>query len=150
LSAFFVDTSAFAKRYIVETGSAWMRSWILQRYRHDIFVSRLSVVEFSSVLARRVRQGLLAAAQVQRVQKNFNHHLRTQYEVVEIEFDILRAARTLLFRHPLRTLDAIQLASALHTQQLLKLPLTFITADKNLLTAASSEGFGTDDPNAHP
>ena len=50
-------------------------------------------------------------------------------------------ARALLIRHPLRSGDAIQLASALRLQQITQLPLTaFVAYDARLIAAATSEG----------
>lgn len=49
----------------------------------------------------------------------------------------------------LRAYDAIQLALAIHANDLLKentLSLIFVTGDKTLLQAAQSEGLATDDP----
>jgi hypothetical protein len=63
---------------------------------------------------------------------------------------ILTQAQRLLAQYPLRTLDAIQLASAQHAVTLLGEPITFVAGDKSLLNAAVSEGFATDDPNQHP
>lgn len=67
-----------------------------------------------------------------------------------MDLSVLVAARNLTITHPLRALDAIQLASALHASTTLNTLLTFITADKNLLAAATAEGLTTDDPTAHP
>jgi hypothetical protein len=47
-------------------------------------------------------------------------------------------------------LDAIQLACAIQAQKLLMVKMTFVSADNNLLSAALSEGFATDNPNLHP
>jgi hypothetical protein len=47
-------------------------------------------------------------------------------------------------------MDAIQLACAIETRTHIKLPITFVTGDTNLKTAAQSEHFSVDDPNAHP
>lgn len=55
-------------------------------------------------------------------------------------------------RHGLRGYDAVQLAAALEVNHALvqsQMPLTFVAADKNLLTAANTEGLITEDPNAH-
>ncbi len=53
----------------------------------------------------------------------------------------------------LRAYAAIQLASALESNDRLLAdalpPLTFVSADQRLLTAASAEGLATEDPNLH-
>jgi hypothetical protein len=56
--------------------------------------------------------------------------------------------------HPLRTYDAVQLASALESTTRLVaaglLPLRFVSADARLLVAAATEGLMTEEPQAHP
>jgi predicted nucleic acid-binding protein len=150
LSDFFVDTSALAKRYIAETGSTWVRSWILPRARNSILVSALSKVELASVLARHERSGNITPSIRKRALNNFLLHARNQYVVIELTDRVLREARSLLFKHPLRSLDALHLASAVVAERDLGLKLTFISADVRLLPVAAAEGFTTDDPTLHP
>lgn len=54
--------------------------------------------------------------------------------------------------HPLKAFDAIQLAVALHYQQVLsplQINLIFVSGDKALNTAAQVEGLAVDDPFRH-
>jgi uncharacterized protein len=53
LSQFFIDTSALAKRYIPEIGSAWINSWIVPQANNEIIISALATVEIYSLLMRR-------------------------------------------------------------------------------------------------
>lgn len=148
MTNFFVDTSALAKRYIAEIGSTWVKSWTRPRAGHQIIISRLTTIEIVSLLMRRQRQKSISALQVKRARQSFLLHLRTHYMIVEIDNTVLAWTKRLLVRHPLRTLDAIQLASAISVAR--TIPFTFVSADINLLTAAVAEGLLTDDPNAHP
>jgi hypothetical protein len=50
----------------------------------------------------------------------------------------------------LRTLDAIQLASAIQAMIVLNEQINFISADPNLLVVAAAAGFAIDNPNLHP
>ena len=63
---------------------------------------------------------------------------------------MLTQARNLVTQYPLRTLDAIQLASAKQTLTMLNEQITFVSADSNLLVVAAAEGFKIDNPNLHP
>jgi predicted nucleic acid-binding protein len=55
---------------------------------------------------------------------------------------VLEAANTLIDRHTLRALDAIQLGCAIVARDLLAAPnMRFIASDKTLLDAAQAEGF---------
>ncbi len=73
------------------------------------------------------------------------------YHLVELTTETLELARNLIMQHPLRTLDALQLASAIlvnHVFVNLNLPsLTFVSADERLLQTAQQEGLATDNPN---
>jgi uncharacterized protein len=150
LSTYFVDTSAIAKRYVVENGTGWVRGLIQPAAGNVTTISELTTVELFSLLARKRREGVLSAVQIGQVQQTFLSHVRGEYLVVLLDSAIVAHARDLVNKYPLRSLDAIQLASAMHVQHLLGEPLTFISADRNLLSASAAEGFSTDDPNAHP
>jgi uncharacterized protein len=147
---FFVDKSSLAKRYLNEIGSSWVLSWIEPLTENIIIVSELTQVEIYSIFARRQREKTLDAENAAILQTDFLFHAQKEYLVVPLDTDILVQARQLLIKHPLRTLDAIQLSCAMQSAALLESPITFISSDKNLLAAALAEGFVIDDPNAHP
>jgi uncharacterized protein len=150
LTAYYFDTSGLAKRYLVETGSTWVKRFFPPVANNIIIVSDLTPVEMFSLLTRRLRAGFISPQDAVAFQTDFMVHFEKQYLVVNIDTDILVQARLLVTRHKLRTLDAIQLSSALHASSILGEPLTFIAADVDLLTAASAEGFSVDNPNNHP
>jgi predicted nucleic acid-binding protein len=150
LSTFFVDTSALSKRYLSETGSAWVLSWILPSAGNVIIVSDLAQVETISVFARLQREGIISAGNAVLLENNLLAHLQKEYLTIPLEASVLSQARQLFKRHPLRSLDSIQLACALWARTVLNEPMTFVSGDKRLLTAAATEGFATDDPNLHP
>ena len=150
MSTFFVDTSALAKRYISEIGTQWVLSWMLPQHGHVIVISALSTVEMFSLFSRRQREGSLTTRQASTLGLQFLYHVSNEYLAVNIDADVLSLSQQLLTQYPLRTLDAIQLASAQHTSQVLHEPMTFITGDQRLLQIARQVGFKTDDPNLHP
>jgi len=150
VTAFFADTSAIAKRYVTERGSAWVNSWIEPSASHLIIISDLTKVEMVSVLARRRRENAITADEFRLLQNAFLLHVDTQYVAVSIQDNILAQARRLLDGYPLRALDAIQLACALRVLEVFPQPIAFVCADQNLLAAARSEGFFAEDPNGHP
>jgi predicted nucleic acid-binding protein len=113
LSVYFADTSAIAKRYLPEVGSGWVQSWIDPASEHVTIISALATVEFVSLLARRQREGNASQADFNRLRQDFLFHARHQYRVIAPRQGVLVQARRLVAKHPLRTLDALQLASAL-------------------------------------
>lgn len=102
------------------------------------------------MLARRLRENSLTQKETEPLRGDFILHARDEYLVIELDRIILTHAARLTDAHPLRTLDAIQLACALQAVTLLTEPVTFISADVNLLNAAAAEGLIVDNPNAHP
>jgi uncharacterized protein len=147
---FFADTSAFAKRYLPEVGTHWVLSWILPHHKNVIFISELGLVEMTSLLARQRRDHKLHPAFAGLLRINFLFDARHEYLVIPVDNRIWRQAQLLVDKHPLRTLDAVQLACAIHAFQIANTPITFVTADNNLYNAAGSEGFAVDNPNHHP
>ena len=150
MTTFFVDTSAVAKRYLTEVGSAWVQTWIEPNAGHVILISDLTSVEMFSLLARKRRENALSETDLAAAQTDFLFHVEAEYLSVLLDIPVLIQARALVNRHPLRALDSIQLAAAKHASTLLNEPMTFVSADNNLLTAARIEGFATDNPLLHP
>ncbi|MEP7293017.1 MAG: type II toxin-antitoxin system VapC family toxin, partial [Chloroflexota bacterium] len=102
-----------------------------------------------SLFARRVREGLSPAV-ASSGRMTFLLHVRNEYQVIALNRRALLSAGRLTEKHSLRTLDAIHLAAVLQARSTLNIPITFVSADKNQLTAAVAEAFAVDDPYTHP
>ncbi len=148
------DASALIKRYIQETGSAWVRALLAPDTGRVWLTARITMVEFHSAIARRQREGTVPAAQCDVARAAFQAHSAGDYDFVELHLDVIHLAQSLLDRHPLRAYDAVQLASALFANRALLArnlpPLVFISADDRLNQVAEAEGLATDNPNLHP
>ena len=135
---YFLDTSALAKLYHQEQGSEMVEGWAVDPTIR-LWLSDLARVEIHSVFVRKVREGELAEAMLQTVLECFREDLRSRFHVVLLTEDIIERAISLLLEHgkgrPLRTLDALQIASA---KAVGSNDLTFVTADRQLFTAASA------------
>jgi predicted nucleic acid-binding protein len=134
---YFLDTSALAKLYHQEQGSETVERWAAD-HTIRLWLSDLARVELHSVFVRKVREGELAEAALQTALECFREDLRSRFRIVLLTEDIVERAITLLLeygkRRPLRTLDALQIASAKAVESS---GLTFVTADRQLFTAAS-------------
>lgn len=150
MTPFFFDTSAIAKRYVPEVGSSWIQGLTIEPTENTIVISRLTTVELVSALTRRQREKAISQDDFVTLRGAFLFHVEKIYTVINLNKDVLADARALLERHSLRTLDAIQLASALKARQIFNKVPTFLSADTRLLTAAAAEGLPTDNPTAHP
>lgn len=144
----FFDTSAFAKHYWAELGTARVDALLAETGSHHL-ISDLGVVELHSVLARLVRDGTITAADFQSARVRFLGDIASGlWEVVPVAAVHFHHAQQLLLRHglhsSLRTLDAMQLAVAL-----LSAPLdAFVCADGNLCLIAAAEGLAVVNPEA--
>jgi uncharacterized protein len=150
LTTYYVDTSGLAKYYIPEQGTGWMRMLIRPSSLPIVIICDATLVEMFSLLDRRRKMGNLTSTMVSAVQASFLYHVTNRYLVEPVDTDIFVQARGLVTKHGLRTLDAVQLSSAINVANSLGEILTFISADVNLLTAAQTEGFIIDNPNNHP
>ncbi len=150
MSSYFVDTSALVKNYLAEIGSNWMQSLIAKASGNIIVICELTPIELFSTFERRVREKTLTVPNASILKTTFETDYESSYLSFELEKPVLITARDLVSKYPLRPPDAIQLACALEAAQTLNVPITFLCADNNLLSAASAEGLTVDNPNLHP
>lgn len=158
MATYFFDTSAIGKRYIAEVGSNWVWNIVHPSAGHLILLSDLARIELLSILSRRHYQdNTLTRRNYLSTRRTVMRHMRTEYRVLPISRSVLAMSLRVVGRpytlavgiRTLRTLDAIQLATAIQARQA-GFNITFVSADVRLLAAAQAEGFPTDDPNLHP
>jgi hypothetical protein len=134
----FWDSSALIPLLIREKSSETMRA-ILINDRH-IAASVITPVEIESALWRRRHHGDFDAEEHSDAEETFAELTRSWSEIGDII--IARGiALDLLSRHVLRAADAIQLATAVIAAGSNRVPLAFITLDRELAAAARAEGF---------
>ncbi|MCY3020245.1 MAG: type II toxin-antitoxin system VapC family toxin [Planctomycetota bacterium] len=134
MNAFF-DSSAFAKRYVEETGSDAVQELCAQV---DVLaLSVLCVPEIVSALNRSVRERRITAQQYATVKRRLLEDVRDAV-VVNLTPGVVAAAVALLEAHPLRAADALQVACA----QQWKAEL-FVSADERQRGAARESGLKT-------
>ena len=118
-----------------------------------VFTSQISVVEVFSTFNRRIREGELSLADYATLGADFTSLCNTDYQLVAFAVALRDRASNLLEQHPLRAYDAIQLATAIATNEILTAagltPLMFLSADNRLLNAARVTGLATENPNDH-
>jgi len=150
MTAYFVDTSAIGKRYLVEIGSTWIESIAQPSSGNRIVISDLTEVEVWSAIERKLREARISLSDATRFQNEFMVDVKNQYITVAVSELVRKRARDLLSTYPLRAMDAIQLASALEILPQVGTSLIFVSADRALLSAAGAEGLATDNPLLHP
>lgn len=145
----FFDTSALGKHYHPEVGTPKVDA-LLATAGAQHFLSRLTVVELHSVIAKKVRTGALGLSACQLLGRRFRRDVRNRvFQVVRITSPHFQAAEKLVRRlaptQNLRSLDALQLAVALdlHARGLIT---QFICADSRLCVIAANEGLAVVNP----
>ena len=154
MAGYFVDSSALVKRYVNETGSVWLSGLVAPAAGNDIYIARITTVEVLAAVTRRAPGGTIAATDASAACLLFRNDLSYDYDIVDMTETLLNRAMMLAETHGLRGYDAVQLAAACEVNAFCAVsglpPLTFVSADRELNTAATGEGLLMEDPNAHP
>lgn len=132
----YFDTSALIKRFVAEKGTPLVSALVTRE--GPIATAKIAYAEMHAALARRHREGDLSSTQHARACRDFEQDWPA-YLQVDLRDDILRLARDLVQRHPLRGFDAVHLASALSLRAALGEEIRFVAADDRLLRAALAE-----------
>jgi predicted nucleic acid-binding protein len=136
-AAAYLDTSVLTKWFVNEPGSEDVRDFMVAQKR--LVISRLAVVEFNSALARLRRNRQITPAYEREAMNSFRHDLgRGVIDVEPMNDAHVLLAATIFERIgavPLRTLDALHLASVIQ----LNGP-TLATADRVMAQAARKLG----------
>ncbi len=150
---YFLDSSAAAKRYAREVGTAWVEALCVPAAGSFIALAQIGLVEVAAVLAAKRRGNIISPEEYEKAVEDLITDSHEEYALVDIDQATIDRAIQLTRRQKLRGCDAVQLAAALSLNKSLlenKLPgLTFVTADNDLLIAAANEGLATENPNVH-
>lgn len=128
----FLDTSAFAKRYVAEQGSDKVLE--LCQQADSLVVSIICFPELISTLSRLLREKKFAKMDYQKLKVDAMADL-ADVDICQITPDVLASVVSLLETHPLRAMDALHIACALAVK-----PDIFISADHRQLSAARKAG----------
>jgi uncharacterized protein len=134
-TTYFFDSSALAKRYHPEEGSAKVEA-IFREPGRRIIISHLTVIEIRSMIAGKVRSGVLNPTEATSVADYFKTDVAAGImDVFAISVFDYRRAEDLIARYGfgnrLRSLDAVQLGVALDLRDQ-GLGKTIVAADVTL------------------
>ncbi|MBM4084155.1 MAG: type II toxin-antitoxin system VapC family toxin [Planctomycetes bacterium] len=144
----FIDTSALVKLYHHELGTENLTG-LLERHADDLIITiaDFTRIEFHSAFLKRVRTEEITLEKAREIFRAFDKDLG-MFSLVEVDSVVKALAVQLLDRvaHQigLRAFDAVQLAAAIVSSQLLAVD-RFVASDKKLLNAARGF-FPTFDP----
>jgi uncharacterized protein len=128
----FFDSSAFAKRYVAESGSNDVLEWCEKA--EELAISSIAIPEIISALNRLVREGALTNRQYQSTKDDLLADA-VDIAICDLDAQIVHDAIQCLERSVLRGMDAIHIACAISLKA-----DRFITGDKRQHDAAQLAG----------
>jgi len=134
----YFDTSSLLKFIIKEIGSE--ENLNIWNFSDEKVCSQLTRTEMHSALMRKVREGSISASAM-RARLNAMDKLFADVILVDITSEVIDASCELVKELPLKSADAIHLATALMVRADL-----FSSSDKKLCAAASESGIAVTDP----
>ena len=143
---YYLDASAWVKRYYRESGTRWVQDLFAQN--PVIACASLGLIEVMATLARKRKArdiDLLAFQQkVQELEEDWMHFIQ-----IQLTIETMDLAKDLAKNMALRGADAVHLASALVLQRRFANAedhLVFVASDRELKDAAQSSGLAVIDP----
>ncbi len=146
MATYYFDTSALVKLYLDEQGTDAALSLAFNQPHDRLAILDMTLLECRSMVRRRVRAREISRDDAERFIELVEDHGSSRYLVQSTTGEVMHEARRLLDDHPLRTLDALQLAGCLATRQTVTTALSFVCADTRLCEAAILEGVETINP----
>ncbi len=131
----YLDSSAFAKRFVDETGSETVEDACAQA--SELGLSVICVPEIISALNRRRREKSLTQRQYTKAKRCLIDDIRDA-SIINLTLPVVGSAITVLEASPIRAMDALHIACALEWGTQL-----FVSSDKKQLTAAKRAGLTT-------
>ena len=144
---YYLDTSAWAKRYFAEKGSAYISQIWLANERFAC--SGIGLVEIIAAISRRYRDPSYPPGSESRViSQAYSDY--SDFLQIDIAPVILSRAAQLAETHKLRAADAVHLASTIDLRNSQPDPILLITSDQELFDAAVIERIAAINPEHVP
>lgn len=139
----FFDTSALVKRYYPEVGTAEVDRLI--ESEDSVVVSSLSVIETVSAFRRKYNRGTITEPEMNALLGAFFSEALDEFLVLPLADSFLQFSFELVLDADLRTLDSLQLSTALSIDSTGGSPV-FVCADRDLVSVAGTYGLETVNP----
>ena len=141
----YLDSSAFAKRYLIEPGSPGVGELVVAS---TVAISILGRPEVASLLERAARDRRVTRRAADRLQLRFDRDWKDAF-VLGFSNSLAESAALLVRRHVLAGADAVHLATALELHRELG-DVRMATFDARLWVAARTEGLDVWPPDLLP
>lgn len=143
---YYLDDSAWVKRYCQETGTTWMQNFFAQN--QAIACASLGLVEVMATLARKHKAGTINLSELLQTAQELEDDWQNLIQI-QLTQEIMELAKELARDSALRGADSVHLAAALYLQKRLDQTvdqLILITSDHELSNTAQSAGLDVVDP----
>lgn len=137
---FYFDTSALIKKYILEKGSDVVDN--LFDKADIVFLSSISEIEIFSTFKRLLIEKDINAKEHKFLKSEFETDYQ-YFSVINFDEYIAEHAKTVIEKYQLKSLDSIQLGTALLVKDKID---SFIVCDQKLINAAKKEGIDITNP----
>jgi len=124
----YLDTSAYAKRFIEETGSDMIENILTDAT--EIGLSIICIPELLSALNRRKREKSISKSQYSDIKVRLAEEI-ADADIIQLTDAVIESTTMLMEKNILRAMDAIHIACAKEWQADL-----FLTSDKRQIKAA--------------
>ena len=132
----FSRTSALVKRYHGEIGSNNVDR-IFDQKDETIVLSNITITEMVSAFKRKENAGEIDSETMEMTISKFFADVLAEFVVLELTNEHIKESISLVTERNLRTLDALQLGTALEIKGI---GCIFVSADKSLCETAKHEG----------
>lgn len=131
----FLDSSAFAKRFVEEPGSQQVEDLCSQAT--ELCLSVICVPEIISALNRRLREKRLTRQEYIQAKQRLAQDVRDVI-IINLTSEVIHTSVIVLETNPVRTMDALHIACAMewHADW-------FVSSDHRQITAARTSGLRT-------
>ena len=136
--AYFFDSSAVIKIYHKETGTEKVDEIV--DGSGEIYISSLALIETIATLRRKVKERKLTLNRFSKLKSAFLYDVEKRYTLIPIEDSLVVDALYLAEKYAMKSLDSLQLASALKIKSVEE-EIIFVSADLQLLKFAQKENF---------
>lgn len=140
------DTSSLVKAYLREDGSDVVTGLVENLNGGTISILEITLLEARSTARRHERKGNISGHAANQILERIDEGAVSSYIVKPFDASVTEEAIRVLDTHPLKTLDALQLAGCLIIGRSMSEPLTFVCADTRPNNAAALEGLATFNP----
>ena len=143
---YYLDASAWVKRYHVETGTRWVQQLFTAGV--TFACASLGVVEVTATLARKAKAREIRRVQLTQKMRELEEDW-TRFIQIHLTAEAVQRAKEVARQQALRGAEAIHLASALLLQSRFveaEDRLVFVVSDRQLKEAARAAGLSVADP----